>query len=229
MRPNNYRLNIAYNERRPCSLTGCPKHRKALSRYCDTHARTSGCYGHPLGHLIAKQKYAGHVKMARRILKRLEGHPALIASLDVVRGLLERGEEPTKPRPLRTNARWLLWREMTRLDDVTPQEVLATVVGVWLFSHFQPRVLPSDARLTFMLGQAVLRLRPLAVIESHYDPSTGKVDNDYRPPPGRAVGLIGGRVRRLLSPFFANICVLVEKEHQENAARAAALRTPLSA
>jgi hypothetical protein len=228
VRTSTFRLNALYNTRLSCSFTGCKNRRKAVGRYCAAHARTSACFGHPLGHLITKKQYASHVKMACRLLKRLDGHPALPVAFDVMRRLLTQGEEPTKPRPLRTNPKWLLWRELDRLHDVTPQEALAVVVGAWLFAFFNSRQLPSDARLTYQLGQSVLRLRQLAVVRSYYDHSTGKVDNTHRTPPGLAVGLLGKRIREQLAPFLGNITQLVEQEHQQSAARAMALRQPLT-
>jgi hypothetical protein len=110
---------------------------------------------------------------------------------------------------------------------VEPLEALETIVGVFLYSWMNPRELPSDARLTYQLAQSVLRLRQLVVVRSHFDPETGKVENDYRVPPGLAVAFLGKRIRTQLAPFLANVTALVEAEDQKQQERVRALYTPL--
>jgi hypothetical protein len=199
-----------------------------VSAYCANHARKLAYYGHVEGRLIAKNAYASYVKLARKLLKKLDGHPALTAAVETMTALLVPGEEPTAPKPLKFNARWLLWRELRRLDGVQPRDALATVLGVWLLSFHHPRILPDDVRLTYALAQAVLRMRPLAVATSHYDYETDTVDNRHRPIPGLACGLLGRRIRTELAPFLGNVTAALEAEHRRTAEQAMALREPIT-
>jgi hypothetical protein len=169
------------------------------------------------------------VKLAKKLFKRLDGNPALTAALEITRDLITPGQQPTAPKPLRLNPRYLLHRELQRLQDVEPQAALAAVVGIWLYSFHMPRQLPDDRRLTYAIGHAVLRLRPLTITRSRYDHATGKVQNVHRPPAGLAVGLLGRRSRTELAPFLANLTALLEDDHRRATERATALRTPLTA
>jgi hypothetical protein len=230
VRRSNFRIATILNTRKPCDFPACTNRRKAVGRWCAAHMRLCTLYGHPQGHLITKAQYWSYVKMARRILKRLEAthHPALTAALDITGRLLARGPEPRRTTYAATSARYLLWRELERIEDVTPMQMLETVVGVFLFSHHQPRILPSDNRLTYQIGQAVFRLRPLTVSRSYYNDDSGKVENTYRVPSGQAVGLLGRRLRTSLAPFLANVVQTVEQQHREQAEQAMALSSALS-
>jgi len=218
------------NRRLPCSVNGCTRRRKMVSAYCPTHGRHVALFGHHAGRYIRKQEYASYVNLARRLFRRLDasGHPALGAALSVVAALTLLGEQPRAPKPLRLNPRWLLWRELQRLEDVEPKVALAAVVGTYLYSYHQPRQLPDDQRLTYALAHAVFRLRPLAITRSYYNHETGTVENTHRPPSGLACGLLGSRLRNALAPFFVSLTEYVEQEHQRSAEQAMALRTPLT-
>jgi hypothetical protein len=198
-----------------------------LSQWCQPHARDVGYYGAPGARLIRKREYKDHKRLVRKLLRSLGAHPALVAAEDVMKDILTRGSEPKVRKPLR-DARWLLWREKSRLTDVTPREGLEEVLAVWIFSYFQRRVLPDDNRLTCMIAQAVMRLRQLEVTNSYWNDEEQRVENGYRLPPALAVHLLGKTVRRALAPFAANVIALIEQQDRQQAERAMALSAPLT-
>lgn len=210
-----------------CSITGCRYRRNGLSRHCSWHTTCVRKYGHAQGRQIQKQQYVSYVRLARKLFKRFEGHPALVAALDTMRTLLTPGEEPTG-KPLRLNARWLLWRELQRLDDITPQAALAAVAGIWLYSYTHSRQLPDDNRLTYALANAVFRLRPLAVARSMWNHDTGKVEKETRPPGALAISLLGSRIRNELAPFLANITAWLEEDYRQASEKAFAMSQPFT-
>lgn len=221
------KLRALDNRRLPCAVQGCQYHRSFVGQYCSWHQTCQKRYGHPLGRLIRKQEFTSYAKLARKLFKKLEDHPALTAAVYTVGALLAPGEEPRAPKPLRLNPRWLLHRELQRVHGIEPRNALAAVVGMWLFSYHQPRQLPDDQLLTYSLALAILRMRPLAITRSHYDHKSDKVENTYRCVSGLACGLLGSRLRNALAPFFLSLVALIEQEQQRATEQAMALRTPL--
>jgi hypothetical protein len=220
------------NQQKPCAVPGCTKRRTGITRHCAWHRTAQRKYGHALGRAITKQEYAGYVEMAEVAFERMGAdHPALVAAVDIMRTLLDPGHEPIRGKRPTHNPRWMLWRELERLRGTDPKEALAVVVGVWMLSIGRPQDLNDDIRLTYALAQAIFRMRPFEITRSHYDDSTGTVENRGRVPGGLAVGLFGRRVRNALAPFLSNIADALEQEYKarcEKVAQEAALRTPIN-
>jgi len=200
-----------------------------VAAHCSDHGRRLTYFGSTSGRAIQKQEIAPYVKLARQAIKKLGASQAVVAALDTMRTLLNPGEEPAMPRPLRMNERWLLWRELLRLHNVTPHEALAATAGVWMYAIRNPRDLPDDARLTYALGRAVLKLRAFEVVGSHWNDALQREETKYRVLPGLASGLLGRRIRKSLGVFYLSLARFIDQQHEAALQRAAALRTPLTA
>jgi hypothetical protein len=219
------------NEQLPCSVPGCPKRRSFTSQYCATHAKKRARYGDPRGSCIRKDDLRSYRKLAQKLLRRFNDHPATLAALSVMSALLAPGDPV---RFHKASARYYLHRELTRLASgdppVSPREALEIVLAVYLFSYFQPRQIRNDGDgLSHQLAYAVFRLRQLTVIESHYDHETGKVENIARKLSGQALGRYGRLLRLKLGPFVANVLKLVEEEERRKQEQIRAMYTPLAA
>jgi hypothetical protein len=216
------------NARLPCSVDGCSHRRRMVSLWCELHGARLTYHGSVHGRNISKSEIASYVRLARKLFKKMEGHPALLAAESIMASLLNPGEEPRVDKARRpSHPGYLLHRELLRLEGVESREALAAVVGCYLYSFHQPRQLPDDVRLTYALARSVLKLRPRAVIGSRWNNDAQRAENNYRPIPGQASALLGRQLRTSLAPFLANLTAKIEADHQRTAERAMALRTPL--
>jgi hypothetical protein len=216
------RIRAVHNRRRPCDLPGCRYRRSFTSRWCCNHADNLRQYGHPLARHIFRREYEGHVKYARRFLTRHAQHPAVIAALEVVDGLLQPGHQPAVRR---LSEHYQLWKELVRLERerLQPREVLDVILGLFLFSCHNPRVLPDDQRLTYALANAVFRCRPLY---SRKQWTGTEVKSIPQPPGALAVGLLGNRLRDALAPFVGNVLHALEVEYRAEERKARQLKVP---
>jgi hypothetical protein len=218
------------NEQLPCSVPACPKRRSFTSQYCANHAKKRTRYGDPRGSYIPQTDLRSYQRLARKLVRRFAGHPATLAALNVMSALLAPGD-PVKFR--KTSARYYLHRELMRLASSNPpvqaREALEAVLMVYLFAYFQPRQLPNDGdALSHQMAYAVFRLRRFTVIESHYDHTSGTVENIARKLSGQALGSYGRLLRVKLAPFIANVLKLVEEEERKKQEQIRAMYTPLA-
>ena len=227
----NAKLRSITTKKKPCDVPQCPNRRVYVGRYCAFHQLRNRAYGNPFGRSISKEEVAPYLKIVRRTLKQLQANASVVAAMDTLRPLLDPGAEPTMPKPLRLNARWLLHRELRRIEDegAKVEEALAATAAVWMFALRNPRELPDDIRLTYALGRAVLKLRRLACSRVYWNDELQREEKTYRAVPGLASRLLGQRVRRQLGVFFLNLVAHIDQQHEAALVRAAILRQPITA
>lgn len=210
-------LHAARNSRLPCSVRRCRYRRHFTSQWCSQHRTNASQYGHPEARHLLKREWAPHLRTVRAFFRRQSGHPALVTGEEILRVLLNPGQEPRQLN--HCDARYLLWRELARLQGgrnplrkVTPREALETVTAVYLLIQREPQLLPDDGEcLSRALAHAVLRLRPITGLYV-YDHVKGKPQKFRARPPGAlVVADLGQRLRTSLAPFFVNISAALSK------------------
>src|SRR5688572_25925496 len=112
--------------RLPCTVEGCPQRRRMVSLWCELHGNRLTYHGSVHGRNISKSEIASYVRLALKLFKKMESHPALLAADSIVGNLLSPGEEPRVDKARRrAHPRYLLHRELLRLDGVVePREAL---------------------------------------------------------------------------------------------------------
>ena len=142
------------NERLQCAHPGCYRNRYTFARYCQKHHSIWRRYGHPDGCYIPRSDYQAEIDEIREFMVRHRDHPTLVAAIKVLDLWLDRScVDKSLPA----------WKDMRRLYDygVKGEQVVATFLPLWLYSHRRPERLPDDLRLTIAMGHAVLLLAPL--------------------------------------------------------------------
>ena len=102
--------------------------------------------------------------------------------------------------------------ELARLKaaGVTPDEVFCAALSIYAFHRDRPRSLPDDARLTFALGRAIVRLRKRRRVFAR---TSLRQQSFYVSP--KAFRYIGLRIREALPVLFTRLLDMHEREKQE--------------
>ncbi len=215
------------NRQRTCSAPGCHRRRRHTSRHCRPHERRQWLYGHINGRYIRKQDIAPYRRIMSGFLDRYAETPQVEAALRITTSYLNNPiGSPKASTRLATLA----------ADAVTARDVLEVAGAVWMLSHYQPRTLPDDQRLTHQLGYHVFALRTLPQRYRHRwvawgEPQSTNVKTIT--PGGPARREIGGWARSSLGVFFMNVIRAIEAERkavqEQEAAMANALAEPFHA
>jgi len=81
----------AKNVLKLCSVTGCGKHRRDISRFCNTHTRSNKLFGNPYGHALRVWEYAQETKEVTEIINQNLENPAIQAALETFDTWLKEG------------------------------------------------------------------------------------------------------------------------------------------
>jgi hypothetical protein len=168
--------------------------------------------GHPEGHLLTRKEARKWLPLIRSLLRQHSEKKAIRAASLWAERLLN------LPGDTAVHA------ELRRLKDkgVTPAELLEIIGAVFAYSHYEPRELPDDKRLTHCLANTVLRLRPAEV---RYRPSGRGYKYERNTSTARMV--LGGAIRSAIGLIFAQLLALHDREVEQERLLRADLKTPI--
>jgi hypothetical protein len=114
---------------------------------------------------------------------------------------------------------------MARIAEagVRPLTILTTAAALWLYSRWNESKLPSDIRLSFGLGNAVLNMAPHEKRARYVE---GKLQYHSKRPGKVSRRAIGERLRSHLTPLFLSAAVAIEAELDRKQRALMALHTP---
>ena len=106
------------NQRKPCTVTGCPSRRNGMSVLCRRHHQTRAHHGHPEGGHIPKADLHAYLPLLQNFLKRHEAHPAVLAAVAWLDSLIENARRYSRHETIiqeldRLHANGLNLRSMT--------------------------------------------------------------------------------------------------------------------
>jgi hypothetical protein len=135
----------------------------------------------------------------------------LAAAVDLITTILDPGEEPR--RTGHVDARYLKWRELHRIKDVSRRLALEVAAAVFCAVWDQPRLLPDDREsFSRAIARAVLKLREQSGY-AVWDPRTHKLRKHRVHPPGAlVVAPLGRELREALAPFFVQVSQALDAE-----------------
>ncbi|WP_415717273.1 hypothetical protein [Maridesulfovibrio sp.] len=159
--PSRIRLAQCRTSRRTCDVPGCYKPSQKWGRYCETHDDRCQRTGHPQGHTVGKRELSPYLSSVNRFIEEHEHHPAIEGACNVLQRLLD----SARPKRVRSGemAPWQRtnnWLVHLRENKVTPQEMLATIVAMFLYQELDPANFRSDRHFRHQLVVRLLRLAP---------------------------------------------------------------------
>ncbi|TVM36579.1 hypothetical protein [Oceanidesulfovibrio marinus] len=161
------RLDELRRNPRQCEVPGCYAFRQKLGRYCEHHDRVNERTGHPQGRVIRKGELRPYAARAAEFIKEQHQHRGVQAALEWITELLHNAEDPGElHRRSLPSQRVGKWFHKMHLAGITEEEVLATVVGMYLLRELDPRQFKSDRHFRHMLAIRVLRLVPAPFIQA---------------------------------------------------------------
>lgn len=165
MRPGNNRVRITMETNlrlgRRCEVSHCHLPRAKVSRYCERHDLQEQRTGDPCGRTIRKHELRPYVALASSYIHEYRDHAAIKAALRWLSAFVYRDHPKYE---LRHNAtpQQRLTRFLARLKKsaVSPEEMLAACVAMYLKRAHDPLAFPSDKHLKHQLSRYFLRLAP---------------------------------------------------------------------
>lgn len=136
-----------------CAVPGCERGPRAFSRFCSNHARTAYRTRDPNGRVLRRGELKPYAELSDLYLSRHAEHPAVVAALDYMAGLLV---SQAFAGPIRQQF------ERLRICGADRREMLVAVLSVWGVMFHHPHSCGTDASQTFNLGRRLLTVRPLA-------------------------------------------------------------------
>ncbi|TVM18693.1 hypothetical protein DPQ33_04240 [Oceanidesulfovibrio indonesiensis] len=150
-----------------CEVPGCYAYRQKWGRYCEHHDRVNERTGHPEGHTIRKGQLRPYAARATEFIQEQHQHRGVQAALEWIEELLANAEDPGElHRSSLPSQRVGKWFHKMHLAGITAEEVLSTVVGLYLLRELDPRQFKSDRHFQHMLAIRVLRLVPAPFIQA---------------------------------------------------------------
>jgi len=181
-------------------------------------------YGHPRArHLRAKEWRPFYVSV-RDLFRRNTRHPALLAAVQIMGVVLDPGMEPRKRS--QRDARWLRWRELSRINDVKRRRALTVATAVFALLREQSALLPNDGVcLNYAMAQAVLRMRELSGYSIWNHRKNRHMKRGVWTPSSVVVGPLGEAIRANLSSFMRQVSDAIERERDARNRQLAAAPT----
>lgn len=144
------RRRLAYqaeNARKTCNVPACSKPRHNMGHYCRAHAGVRQFLGHAEARNITRRMTDGYEQRWQDFLERFPDHPAIKAGSQFLNALLADPKRFTRNQVIRdrVTGAWL--------RGARGPEMLQILAGVYLLSRYEPRVLPDDDRLRFLLAK----------------------------------------------------------------------------
>lgn len=199
-----------------CTVEGCSRMCRALSRYCTLHARRFYRTRNPNGRLPRRRELIPYRERARHALTRygLDTHPAIVAAERTLEQMIARSEG-LPPRFAKH------WRRLCE-GGATGREMLLNILSVYGLRYVGlPDTFADDAVFFACLGSRFLR----TVSTGSYTTPSGNVDQVRLP------GLDAEVVGRALAEKIGALAILFwqreEREHNERAAAFLSIREAL--
>jgi hypothetical protein len=173
-----------------------------MSRFCGRHLKLFTVHGHEQGRAIRAHELRPYRALAARLLKTYRDRQDVSAALQWLGKMLRMSPEDEAGV------------ELARLRDagVSADEMFCAALSIYAFHRDRPRSLPDDARLTFALGRAIVRLRKRRRVFAR---STLCMQTFYVSP--KAFRYIGLRIREALPVLFTRLIEMHERARQEEA------------
>jgi len=173
-----------------------------MSRFCSKHLKAITVHGHTSGRAIRAHELRPYRRLAADLLKTYRDRQDTSAALRWLQKMLDVLPEDEAGV------------ELARLKSagVTPEEMFCAALSIWAFHRDRPRSLPDDARLTFALGRAIVRLRKRRRVFAR---TSLRMQSFYVSP--KAFRYIGLRIREALPVLFLRLIEMHEKAKDEEA------------
>lgn len=199
-----------------CTVDGCSRMCRALSRYCTLHARRVYRTRNPNGRLPRRRELIPYRNRARFALDRygLATHPAIVAAERTLEEMIARSEG-LPPRFAKH------WRRLCE-GGATGREMLLNILSVYGLRYVGfPDTFADDAVFFTCLGSRFLR----TVSTGNVTTASGRVDQ------ARLPGIDAEVVGRALADKIGALAILFwqreEREHNERAAAVLSIREAL--
>lgn len=148
-----------------CDAPGCRLYADRIGRYCDAHQKRDERHGHPTAAPIKAAEMRPFVECCRAFIAEQRAHPGVAAALQWI-GETIRSGRPVAPwrvhRKTPAGDRVSGWLAQLAADEVSPEEILATICAVYLLREWAPRRFPRCPRDRFFRHQTALRVLRLA-------------------------------------------------------------------
>ena len=146
---------------RSCEVPSCGLPRAKVSRYCERHDLHEQRTGHPLGRSIRKHELKPYIALVSRYIGTYRDHPAIQAALRWLQAFVYR-DHPHYTLRHGSPPEQRLTRFLARLKKsaVSPEEMLASCVAMFLMREHDPLSFPSDKHFRHQVSRYFLRLAP---------------------------------------------------------------------
>jgi hypothetical protein len=209
--------NIAYNQRLPCSASGCPRMRSRVGKWCSRHGQQVHTHGVPNAHRLLRREYLQEVEEVSQFLEHHANHVGVRIGIQCLQQWLDGAKAQDRGVPA--------YEQMARvsISRVSALDILVEVAAVWLYATRNIRALDDGEQLTYALGTAVLHLAPRAV-------RAVWVQGEQRETPRRIGGParreVGQHIRDALGPLLFNVATSIDRTTLKGEDTRAALRVP---
>jgi len=203
-----------------CNANGCVQRRSRGSQFCISHMKRQRLHGHPWGRALQPRELNVYRRQAREFLAFHEDYKQISAATALLNEILSLGANDHSSKPIE--------RELFRLvqGGLGGSEALEVILAVWLYSMTEPNRLPDDQRLTYALGTALLKARPLKTYVTLT--AEGKRTRRYFAPSGGPRKELGEIIRSRLGLLFANATAALREEERQRRERVKTLATPFT-
>lgn len=170
---------------RSCEVPGCGLPRAKVSRYCEVHDLREQRTGDARGRNIRKSDLKPYAALVSRYIRDYRDHEAIQAALRWLQAFVYRDHPKYDLRP-NSRPEHRLSRFLARLKKsaVSPEEMLAAIVGLFLMRANDPLCFPSDKHFRHQVARHFCRLAP-APYNLTYRSGRGAKKYDNLSPPTR--------------------------------------------
>ena len=170
---------------RGCEVPSCGLPRAKVSRYCERHDLQEQRTGHPCGRTIRKSELKPYVVLVQHYIRDYREHEAIAAALRWLEAFVYR-DHPQYPARSNAPPQQRLTRFLARMKKsaVSPEEMLAACVAMYLMQLHDPLAFPSDKHFRRQLSRYFLRLAPAPYSMTYGDGRGAKKYDRITPPTG---------------------------------------------
>lgn len=183
-------------DREPCAAKGCTRWAQGFSRFCPAHRYRTSYTGSANGRILRARRDLGPFReLVADYWPRWKDHAAIVQACRYLDSLLVNGSAYTGcSRTHRAIAKEL---QRLRLDGATGSAMLAKLLAVAGYAHYNARTFDDGPCYTMNLAHHMLRTTPR--------PGATKV-------PGPAVYALGQEIRGVLGVLLAEFWRAVERD-----------------
>ncbi len=140
----------ANNEAKTCTVPACSRPRYQMGQYCRAHHAVAAWSGDARAVQIKRRQTDRYEQKFVEFCERFPEHPAIKAGEDFLDALLADPRRFTRNQLVidRVTGAWL--------RGARGPEMLKILAGCYLLSRYEPRMLPDDDRLKFLLAKRLI-------------------------------------------------------------------------